>query len=319
MHANGTEPRHPINYVAKRSGLTTHAIRVWERRYGAVTPVRSGKNRRLYSDDDIERLRLLKTITAAGHSIGQIARLTDEDLRALAAQCAPEQGTFNGNVISRDSTMTPETALERCRHAVTTMDDDALETVLREATVSLAQMALLEDVIAPLMRWVGDEWHAGRLRVAHEHLASAVVETILTQFRSSFPDSGPGPIIVIATPPGHQHEIGAHLAACVAAMEGWCDRYFGANLPIPEVAGVARQANARAVGLSIAYVGNEAETAREIRDLIRLLPSDVDVILGGAAAERFCKALEKTGARCVSTLPEFRDILRELAAGSQAS
>ncbi len=84
---NSVEPRHPISYVARRCGLTTHAIRVWERRYDAVRPVRTGKNRRLYSDADIERLRLLKTVTSAGHSIGQIAELGLEELQALATEC----------------------------------------------------------------------------------------------------------------------------------------------------------------------------------------------------------------------------------------
>jgi uncharacterized protein with HEPN domain len=72
--------------------MTTHAIRIWERRHGAVTPQRTGKNRRLYSDADIERLRLLKAITGAGHSIAQIAELAQEELRSLAAATQARAG-----------------------------------------------------------------------------------------------------------------------------------------------------------------------------------------------------------------------------------
>ena len=73
-----------IKYVSQRTGLTPHVIRAWEKRYNAVVPERSPKNRRLYSEEDIQRLLLLKTITDAGHNISQVAKLETEDLTNLA-------------------------------------------------------------------------------------------------------------------------------------------------------------------------------------------------------------------------------------------
>ena len=73
-----------IRYVAQRTGLTTHVIRAWEKRYQAVVPHRSLKNRRLYSDNDINRFQLLKKVTDAGHSISQVANLSTDDLLDLA-------------------------------------------------------------------------------------------------------------------------------------------------------------------------------------------------------------------------------------------
>src|SRR4051812_29880471 len=74
---------HTIKVVARRTGLSQHVIRIWEKRYEAVTPARSEGNRRLYADEEIARLQLLQQATLAGHSIGQIARLPTEDLRKL--------------------------------------------------------------------------------------------------------------------------------------------------------------------------------------------------------------------------------------------
>jgi DNA-binding transcriptional MerR regulator len=75
---------YPIRYVAQRTGLTPHVIRAWEKRYRAVVPHRSAKNRRLYCEDDVQRLQLLKTITDAGHTISQVARLDSTELQNLA-------------------------------------------------------------------------------------------------------------------------------------------------------------------------------------------------------------------------------------------
>ena len=69
-------PEYSIKVVARRTGLSPHVIRAWERRYGAVEPERSATGRRLYSDTEIERLQALERATRAGHSIGQIAQLS---------------------------------------------------------------------------------------------------------------------------------------------------------------------------------------------------------------------------------------------------
>src|SRR5919107_4915681 len=77
-------PRHPMRVVTRRTGLSADVLRVWEKRYGVVTPSRSDTGRRLYSDTDIERLRLLHRATLAGRSIGQVAGLSTPALLELA-------------------------------------------------------------------------------------------------------------------------------------------------------------------------------------------------------------------------------------------
>lgn len=76
-------PEHPIAVVAQRTGLSRDVLRVWERRYDAVSPSRSAGGQRLYSDANIERFRLLSAATEHGRSIGQVAALSNERLAAL--------------------------------------------------------------------------------------------------------------------------------------------------------------------------------------------------------------------------------------------
>ena len=77
---------HSIKTASRMTGLSAHLIRIWEKRYGAVAPKRTATNRRLYSDDEIERLNLLRLATAAGHSIGNIAKLPLARLKSLVAK-----------------------------------------------------------------------------------------------------------------------------------------------------------------------------------------------------------------------------------------
>ena len=85
----GTEPTGSRSYrigdVARYVGVSTHALRAWERRYGTVAPHRTPGGSRLYDAAQIDRLKTLKELTDFGHSIGEVARLTLEELKRLLA------------------------------------------------------------------------------------------------------------------------------------------------------------------------------------------------------------------------------------------
>ena len=69
-----------ISAVARLTGISSHVLRVWERRYSVVDPQRSESKRRQYTQSDIQRLSLLKTLVDNGHAIGTIASLSTEQL-----------------------------------------------------------------------------------------------------------------------------------------------------------------------------------------------------------------------------------------------
>jgi DNA-binding transcriptional MerR regulator len=84
-----TPPGFNIGAVARLTGIARERIRIWERRYGAVTPHRDAANNRLYSQEDVDRLLLIRRLVDAGHAIGQIARLTRAELEARHAAGLP--------------------------------------------------------------------------------------------------------------------------------------------------------------------------------------------------------------------------------------
>ena len=76
----GDHSRYRIGTVAKLTGLSTHTIRIWERRYSAVVAQRDERGRRHYGSDDVERLTLLKAVTERGRPIRLIANLDAAEL-----------------------------------------------------------------------------------------------------------------------------------------------------------------------------------------------------------------------------------------------
>ena len=73
-----------IGAVSNLTGIPTHTLRKWESRHHVVTPERSETGRRFYTSNHVERLQHVKQLMAKGHALGELAKLSKEDLAGLA-------------------------------------------------------------------------------------------------------------------------------------------------------------------------------------------------------------------------------------------
>ena len=305
-------PGHSIKVVVRRTGLSAHVIRVWEKRYQAVVPARTETNRRVYSDEDIARLQWLQQAVQAGQSIGLIAHLSTPELMKLvraeqaAAPLAQRPTDREGEEKNSGE------FLAQALVAVQELDAVSLEEQLVRASIALSQRHLLEEVVQPLMERIGQMWQEGTLRVADEHMASAVVRSFIGNLRASFQVSATAPHVVATTPAGQLHEIGALLATVVATSEGWNSTFLGPNLPVEEIAGAAVQKEAKAVLLSIVYPGDDPHLGGELVKLRRLLGDDIALLAGGRAAQHYRRFLDQAGAVTLGNLNDLRDSLSSL-------
>ena len=120
--------------------------------------------------------------------------------------------------------------------------------------------------------------------------------------------------MVATTPQGQLHELGAVMAAALAAEQGWRVVYLGPSLPAAEIAGIASQNHARAVALSIVYPDDDPNVERELHDLRRFLPKNVAVLVGGRAAEHYRAAIEAIGAILIKDLAQLQIELAKVRA-----
>lgn len=311
--------RHPIKVVAQRTGLSPHLIRIWEKRYATIRPERSDGNQRLYSDDDIERLALLKRVVDAGHSIRTVAVLGTAELRALAESVSRPALIFPASAGATRALKSPakDSAefIEIAFLAVSELDTAKLERTLEEASVALGQVALLNRVIAPLVHRIGESWRTGELKVAHEHLATAVIRTFLGHTSRPMAVHPAAPTLLVTTPAGQLHELGAVLVAACAAAHGWRVIYLGPSLPAEEIAGAAKQGMVRAVALSVVHPEDDPSLAGEVARLRRLLPPEVAVLAGGRACSAYRPAFESIRAMLCENLDDLAAALEKLRSG----
>lgn len=304
--------RHPIGVVARRTGLKPDLIRAWERRYGAIAPGRTETRRRLYSDDDVARLLLLKRVVDTGRPIGQVAALSGPELESL----------LDGEPLLRPSSslLVPvadeaaEELLQACLAAARRLEVTELELLLERASLRLGRVALVDRLLAPLLWRIGDLWRQGELRPSHEHMASAVVRSFLGGLSGLHDAPATAPSLLVTTPPRQRHELGALMVAATAAAEGWRVTYLGPDLPAEEIAAAAREKGSRAVALSVVHPPDDALLPDDLRRLKRLLPSGVELIVGGRAAGSYAPVLAEIGARHLEDLGALRPALEALRA-----
>ncbi|MBT8037619.1 MAG: MerR family transcriptional regulator [Verrucomicrobiae bacterium] len=292
---------HGIKATTTLTGLSAHVIRVWEKRYGAVTPQRTETNRRLYTDDEISRLQTLSKLTQKGYTIGHIAKLPDAELTEL----------IKGITISETHPQVDEAAdqvssfIQAAATAIRNYDQDTLEALFDEASLTLGYSGLLERVLIPVIQQAGNDWHSGELTSAGEHATTSFIKQYLATSVRSFTTEENAPVLVVTTPAGQIHELGAYIGACQAKKSGWKTVYLGPSLPADDIAGAALRTDADAVLLSVVYPTDDPHLDAELLRLRKLLPDNLALLIGGSGTEGYRKTLNQINAVTIPTISEL--------------
>ena len=291
------ENKYSIKAVSTITGINEHTIRAWEKRYNAISPERTDSNRRMYSETEVEKLNLLNKAVMVGHNISSVANLSVSELNSLLKNkkinSIKPQNSF------KDDSFDSEQILVNCIEAIKSFDGKTLESLLLKASMKMSQPHLMENLIVPLIYQVGDLWQDGIIRIANEHLASAVIRTFLMNIIEQNSPAQYAPIIISTTPRGQEHELGALIVGVIASSVGWKVIYLGPNLPVEEIAAVADSLKAKVVSLSIVYPIDDVQLNKDLRNLKKMLSSEVSIIAGGRAVNGYTNILHEIQATVI--------------------
>jgi len=214
---------HRIHRVAKLTGLSKDVIRVWERRFGLLKPTRGANRYRNYSDDDVALLRFLKEQLDAGGSIGELAKLGREELLGRARASAPRV-SFVDNTFSR--------LLRELLSTLNPFNRVTFEKRLNGAVAVVPFEEALHGILLPLQEQVGQLWHDAQIDVAIEHYVTKQIQQKIFSAMNQLPVAEFGAKVVVACPPGEEHDIAALTVAYRCRIRGCRVYYLGANVPV---------------------------------------------------------------------------------------
>lgn len=252
-----------VGDVVRATGLSPELLRAWERRYGAVEPIRTPGGSRRYRPGDVERLTQLKAAVDAGHRISEVARWS-------AARWV--QFLDDG----RPATLP---AVDAILEALADLDGRRAEELLSFQLASLGPVTFAREIALPLLEAIGFLWTQRHACVASEHLGSALLRTMLGAALRQ-PSPAGAPRVVFTTLADERHELGALVAALVARGAGVDPLYLGPDLPAEEIAVAVERSGAVAVALG-ALAGDDDEWRAELTRLRTLIDARIQVWVGG--------------------------------------
>jgi len=265
-----------IGELSRRTGASPSVLRAWEKRYGLITPVRSGGGLRLFSGEDEARILSMQRHMEAGLSAAEAARAVIGGVPAPAASPpAAELRTAQAD----DTSELAEAAAE-LRAALRALEPDAAQRTIDRLLAVATFEVVAREVLMPYLAELGSRWREGDASIAEEHLATHVLRGRLLGMLSSGPPAA-GPGAILASPPEELHDIALLILAVALQRRGWRIVLLGSDSPIDTV----REAAAR---LDLDYVVIAATTPERltaVRGELADLAADRRLMLAGPGAD----------------------------------
>jgi MerR family transcriptional regulator, light-induced transcriptional regulator len=256
-----------IGEFARRVGVNPELLRAWERRYGLLQPIRTEGGFRLYTAEDAERVGQMKRALADGLSAAEAARRASEPVRTEEAGL--------------------EHPRERLLAAAHAYDESAIHSILDEALRGFTLETVLQELVLPVLREIGDGWERGEVEVGEEHFATTIIRERLLALSRSWSRGG-GPLAILACAPGELHDIGLIAFGLVLRSHGWRIFFLGASTPLESVAKATTAFRPQLVVVSSMDGALLEAVGGELRRLARSAPL---VLSGRGASEELCKRL----------------------------
>lgn len=293
---------HRIHRVAKLTGLSRDVIRVWERRFDLLKPTRGANRYRNYSDEDVALLRYLKQQLDAGESIGDLARVGREELINRLRAAAPRT-TVVDNTFDR--------LLRELLSALEPLDRVMFEKRLNGAVAVVPFEEALHGILLPLQERVGHLWHSGRIDIAVEHYVTGQIKQKLYAAMNQLPVAEFGATVVVACPPGEQHDLAALAVAYRCRVRGCRVYYLGANVPVLSLSKLCREVAPDLTILSITIALPNPLATDLIQALIRDVAPVSKVLAGGRGAEAMRQHFAESPIELLETFGDLDEMLEQ--------
>ena len=199
--------RYTIQDLENLSGIQAHTIRIWEKRYDLLHPLRAGNNVRFYSQEDLLKLLNISTLYKQRYKISRIASMNDDELLETI-----RKESIQG--------LSEDFASHSFKLAMLNYDQPLFDQTFKELSKHKSFREIFSSIFIPLLNEIGMMWQTDTITIAHEHFLSNLVrQKILLQVEQlQSAQTVPGArTFVLFLPANEVHELGllySHYEIC---------------------------------------------------------------------------------------------------------
>ncbi len=223
------KPSYSIRDLEHLSGIKAHTIRMWEQRYGILSPNRSSTNIRSYTDADLKTLLNIAVLNRQGVRISQIAGMSPEEIEGSVEQAAVAAGD-------------PEGQVDALVLSMIDLDENRFEKIIGTASVRSGFEQTMRDIVFPFLQRIGVMWQTGSIIPAHEHFVTCLVrQKLIVAIDSQYvKETHSTRCILLYLPEGEWHEITLLFLHYALKRRGHRVIYLGANVPFADLVSIGR-------------------------------------------------------------------------------
>ncbi|WP_162126061.1 MerR family transcriptional regulator [Flavobacterium phycosphaerae] len=211
-----------IKDLENLTGIKAHTIRIWEKRYNVLEPMRTETNIRLYDVTNLQKLLNITLLHNHGYKISNISKLSKERIPELVNEIISEKSVKHH-------------AISSFKMAMMNFDQTLFFSTYNRLLSERSFREVFYDVFIPLIQEVGMLWQADTITPAHEHFISHLIKQKLltnTEEVQSVSPSKEDKVFVLYLPMNEIHELGLMFLNYEILNHGYKTIYLGESVPL---------------------------------------------------------------------------------------
>ncbi len=290
-----------VAQVEALTGIKAHTLRIWERRYDFLSPMRTPTNIRYYSDEELKKLINFGILVRNGYRVSKLNQMAQEQVyeevtKVLADPASESSDDMKGLTLSM---------LE--------MNEEDFDNIFERQVIKKGFLRAITESIYPFLQFVGVLWTTNKAMIAQEHYISNLIRQKIVGAieRLAIPSKGAMSIVLFQLE-GEEHEIGLLLASFMAKEMGFNVYYLGLGVPVANIERVIEIAQPDL--LMTIFVNPKIKKVNAFVKAI-IKGNDVPFVLSGSA-ENLNAVVDSEQLLKVSDPLEFQSYLERIQKGN---
>lgn len=222
-----------IKDLENLSGIKAHTIRIWEKRYDILQPMRTDTNIRLYDLASLQKLLNITLLHDYGYKISKIATYPQDKIPSLVRE-----------IIS--SKTAKSHAISEFKMAMMNFDQELFFNTYNWLIAEKSFKEVFHQVFIPLMNELGLLWQSDTITPAHEHFISYLIKQKLlinTEKLQILKQTKFDKVFVLSLPMNEIHELGLMYLNYEILLHGYKTIYLGESMPIDNLKDLKKHFN----------------------------------------------------------------------------
>ncbi|MED3978223.1 MerR family transcriptional regulator [Priestia megaterium] len=262
------EGKYNIKAISNMVGIQPGTLRAWERRYQILNPVRNESGHRLYTEEDLRKLKWLTEKVSGGFTISQAVSLLETESSTVGR--FEEEGEVDSPQKIRDELLT----------MLLSFEEGKAQDLINHAFSLYSVEKVVIDILGSLLVTVGDMWEKGQITSAHEHYTTQVLKTRISMIFYSLPSNGLLPKAIAVCGPNETHEVGLLVFTLFLRRKGFEVIYLGSSIEDKDVELIVKEVDPTFLFMSCTMMENAEKTLNLTNQMIKKFPH-LKVGLGG--------------------------------------